>query len=63
MDDQRVVRRPSLRGEQSSHGSPIERVRAEAVHRFSREGDKAARAKAVGRPLDRAGIGPKDGCH
>ena len=40
VDNQRIIRRTPLRGEDIQHGFCIEGVRTQSVHRFGRKGDK-----------------------
>jgi len=45
VDDERIRRRAALRREDAGDGVRIQRVRAQAVHRFGREGDEFTRAQ------------------
>ena len=57
MDNQRIIRRTPLRGEDIQHGFCIEGVRAQSVHRFGREGDKLPVVEQLRRKREGFGSG------
>ena len=51
-DDEWFIRRPRLGYEQVSHCTMVSRIRAQAINRFSREGDQPTGAQNIGRNSD-----------
>ena len=56
MNDERIVRRTLLRGEELLNRLSIERVRAESVHGFGWKGNQAPLTQAFGGSFDHSGV-------
>ena len=57
MDDQRIIRRPSLGGKYIQHGFGVQGIRAQPVYRFGGEPYQFSFSDQFGSQCDPVGIG------